>query len=152
MIPIWKVNYLPAYKLILTPYGLENQIINYFRCYNVSGRFLVNFGGVGVGVAKKKYWGIGLDLNLVRINKYINLGGNIYLWNQPELFKNPKKSTNKYGTLVNISSRYDIIKYLSLDTNIGYKTKGYIQGHMLNSGLIIGAGLVYHPFIEDNGK
>lgn len=150
MIPIWKISYLPAYKLIMTPYGLENQIINYFRCYNVSGRFLVNFGGVEV--ANKKYWGIGLDLNLIKINKCVNLGGNIYLWNQPELFKDPKKSKNKYGTLVNISSRFNIIRHLSLDFNIGYKTKGYIQGHMLDRGVIIGAGLIYHPFMEAENK
>ena len=143
MIPIWKIGYLPAYKAILTPYGLESQIINYLRYDKYSGRILINFGNA----LHKKFWGIGIDLNLVPINKYVEIGGSFYFWNQPELYKDPMIKKNKSGALFNVAARYNVIKSLSLDINIGYKSKGYIQGYMLDKSFIVGAGLSYQPLI-----
>jgi len=98
--------------------------------------------------ANKTFWGIGLDLNRIVVTKYLSLGGNLYFWNQPQLFNDPVKA-NTYGTLANISMRFNILKALAIDANIGYKTKGYIQGQMLGSGFIIGLGLVYQPSLSN---
>ncbi len=139
MIPLGKnIGYLPGFKLILTPYGPEKQFINYIRYYNNSYRFYFIYGKT----LTKKSYGLGCDVNPIGINYHFAIGGKIYLWKQPELFtQKPINATEKFGVLLQVNTEYKIHKKISTLVNLGYKTKGFIQGAVLENSIIAELGL-----------
>ena len=138
MIPLGKdIGYLPGLKLIMTPYGLEKQLISYVRYKNNSMRMYMNYGKT----LNIQSYGLGFDINPININGYLSVGGKFYLWRQPKLFTpEPAKAKLTNGFLLQGNSEYKIHKHITTMLNLGYKTKGFSQGSVLDSSIIFEAG------------
>ena len=81
-------------------------------------------------------------MNPIAMNIRLSLGGKLYLWQQPELFsENSARAKSKTGILCQVNSEYKIRRNITTLFNIGYKTKGFIQGSSLNSSIVFEGGL-----------
>jgi hypothetical protein len=142
-IPMFKIKslyYLPRVRTVLAPFGLLTQIQNYFK-YN-DKNFIVTFEGGKT--ANQAYYTLGAETYLFKINSTLRWGAKIFAWHQPELYTlNMRDAESKFGMLgllkakINFSHKFGVLAYA------GYKSRGYVQGEKLDSGLIFRAGLSY---------
>lgn len=138
MIPIGEVGYLPGLKCIMTPYGLEKQLVNYLRYRHMSAQVFINYGQ---HYAHKSY-GIGGQCNAIPVNDYLSLGGRLYVWKQPQLFTAaPADAPSKLGIMATVIGEYAFNQYFGFISHAGYKTQGYLQGECLASGFSFGLGM-----------
>lgn len=81
----------------------------------------------------------------------ITIGFTAALWYQPDIFKgrknlektsvpDPLLAEMKLGGMGIISAQYEINDFLSTNLNVGYKTRGYMQGYGVDEYFHIGAG------------
>lgn len=143
MINIDQVKWLPGLRLISTPFGPEKQIVNYLRYenneYNINSQVTINYGET----AGHKSYGIGINIAPIRINKNTSIGARFIFWNQPEIFtKDPTNASNKTGILASLTTIFgeDNISFIS---EVGYKTKGYVPGEVINAALVLRIGVQF---------
>lgn len=138
MISVGKLQYLPGLRCIMTPYGLEKQLVNYIRYNDVSAQVLVSYGQH----PKHQSYGIGGQCNAVPIYTDWALGGRFYLWKQPQLFsKYPTNTSSKLGVMLTLRGEYTLTQNFRIMSRLGYKTQGYVQGEPLGTSFIFGMGL-----------
>ena len=156
--PMFKLkgfSYLPNYKLTLAPFGIEHNIENFFskgdRPYYVYVKWGKNGGEYSLGAGFE-------GLELFSING-VNIGLKIDVWKQPSDSKSPKviglllgddvpidfgATKTLYGMETSIISRTYLGEkgvpfYFYFEG--GYKTKGFLPGYSLNSGVFWRLGL-----------
>ena len=94
--------------------------------------------------ANQYYKTFGLESGLIKINSKLKLGCKIYVWRQPELYTlNMRESQKKTGLLAVAKAQYMLNKDLGTTLDIGYKTRGYVQGEVLDNSIILRAGFSY---------
>ena len=141
MIPLGGFKYLPGMKCIMTPYGLETQLVNYIRYKDIGAQILLSYGQH----ATQQSYGIGGQCKGIAIHPNWMLGGRFYIWKQPQLFaKDPSSAPSQTGVMLTLLGEYTPAKYLGIVSQLGYKTQGYVQGEHLDAGPILGLGLALH--------
>lgn len=138
MIPIGEIRYLPGLKCIMTPYGLETQLVNYLRYRHMSAQVFINYGQ---HYAHTSY-SIGGQCNAIPVNDHLSLGGRLYVWKQPQLLTDaPADALSKLGIMTTVIGEYAFNQYFGLVSHVGYKTQGYLQGECLASSFIFRLGV-----------
>ena len=95
------------------------------------------------------WWGLGVKLNRIYSNKQFSLDLNLDIWNQPILDLTNKFSTydeNELGFASSLRLYYDlnfIELPISITTEFGYKTSGFLQGYPLDKTLIYSFGISF---------
>ncbi len=144
MIRVANFSYLPSMRMTLTPFGPEYHLENYIKYNTVSTLIDISYGDQ---TFYNDWWGIGLNLKNIYRKNQLSFDLNINTWNQPKLELNNQFSSgfeNKLGIAGSLRLYYDINGFempLSLITELGYKTSGFIQGYALDNSMIFMFGL-----------
>ena len=141
MVNLGSYKWLPSIRFGLTPFGSEFIIENYFKTENSILQFDFRFGDNKLD----SYWGGGLSYYR-NISQNIQIGSFVDFWNQPimELGGKSKFNTNEgYGGRIigEINLQFNNSFPIGIYSQIGYKTAGFIEGEMLNKGLIMRIGM-----------
>jgi hypothetical protein len=133
------LEYLPAMRLVLTPYGPEGQFVNYLKYKDFSGKITFNYGKTN----NKKSYAFGLHSNPFLLGNYLLLGSQVALWSQPEitLEDSPKHNSNKIGFLINLKPAIRVKNNFHINFHLGYKRKGFVQGEKIAGHFITRVGL-----------
>ncbi|MFC2083680.1 hypothetical protein ACFLS9_01350 [Bacteroidota bacterium] len=139
-----EVEYLPALRLGLTPFGTEYHLENYLKYSN-----LVSMVDLSIGDQTfYESWGsIGIYIQNIYQNENLSLDTDLHIWNQPEINigkNSPDVSGNQIGGAVSIRGYYDFRELefpISLVLEMGYKTKGFLEGFNLDSAPILMFGI-----------
>ena len=136
------VKYLPALKLVLTPYGLERRLSNHFvkddRYYRLNLSHGDNAGHTS--------YAIDMNVNNIKISDKHTLNIESSIWRQPELFtSNPITAKDKFGALINLQLVSQLSKSFDGFIEAGYKTSGFKQGLPFKNSLLFGLGITFTP-------
>lgn len=138
MLDVNQYKYLPIAHTILAPYGLEFQVQNILK--TPSNKFMQLNLRYGSNSFINTF---GIDFNILSIWEYKNIivGNNFSVWRQPKMvYANALVARSSIGFADFISLQYKISKQLSLLTDLGYKTTGYLPGYMLSNAIILRLG------------
>lgn len=134
------LRYLPATRLVLAPYGPEIYLFNYLKFKEYSGK--IDLGGRFTGETSS--FNLSVDMNPVQLVPWLLLGGHFAFWYQPEMnFGNFFAGKKAPGVLLNLKPSFQVVKNFFVNTQLGYKTKGFIQGEPLDSALLLRLGLSF---------
>ncbi|MEI8320876.1 MAG: hypothetical protein WCG05_02545 [Alphaproteobacteria bacterium] len=140
MIPIGDWKYLPGFRAVFTPYGLENKLINHFRTPTTPMQINFSQGTNKRGTS----WSAEAIVDKVWSDDKFDLGFNVATWNQPKLFvSNVLQAPNKQGGSAEAIIRFNMTRSGSIYTSTGYKTAGFRLGYPLRSSVLFRAGLSY---------
>ena len=146
------ISYLPIPRAVLTPFGPEFYLNNYFKLF---GRTLRVYGHFGK-LAQNIYGGGGLEGDVWRYGGLL-LGSRIEIFSQPSLNLNAKLSfadegkgdftgadalfgQQIVGALGIFKLSYQFLGPYALNLEIGYKSRGFVPGERLDSSFILRAG------------
>ena len=143
MIKLGKVKYLPLLNYSLTPFGSQYHFMNYVRYKTML--FSADFK-LGDNTFNN-FYGLSLQgFNLVDTKK-LAFNAHLDIWNQPELALEPNTTPgteNKIGGAIKadlIFRPFNQQNKLGLFLQMGYKTKGYTRGELLDKSFIIRYGI-----------
>ena len=137
-------NYLPSLRTTLTPFGPEYHLENYIKYKNIVS--LIDLS-IGDQTFYHNWWGLGINLNNIYERNQYSFDLNLNTWNQPKFeFNNEfsEISDNELGIAASIRLYYDIKGInlpVSIVTEIGYKSAGFIQGYSLDKSVVFMFGL-----------
>lgn len=145
MIQFWGAEYLPSFRLGLTPFGpefyFENFVLKSGRIFNLYFRY-------GDPVFHK-FWGMGAQaINFVRGERF-SVNARMDIWDQPPLLlggETIRESNGGLGVAVLGTIYYRISKdksLLHLAAQIGYKTAGFFEGEQLAAGIVLRVGISF---------
>lgn len=145
-IPIVKeVSLLPKFRFLLSPYGPELILQNYVRYRQKL--FCLSISHTDNTFASA--WRIKLEGWNWQINNNFTLNASAEIWQQPSINfyvgQGLYESKGIGGAFV-INSQYDFLNKghkLGLTLQVGYKTMGFMEGEMLQAGLIARGGLFF---------
>ena len=146
MIPIGCVRYLPAGRLGLTPFGPEYFFENFFVANEVP--IYAYFKGGAFG--ENRYWGFGVEDQVVFQREKYSLGFRLDLWLQPRLTIHripvEKFQSGDYSAIPFQPYRFGgalslIATYKMAFAQLGYKSKGFLPGESLEHCPIIRVGV-----------
>lgn len=148
MINLGSIRYMPYFNFWLTPYGSEFQLNNILRTEKRIYRFHLRLGD---NTFDKASWGTGIAIENLIQNNWIRISPDLNFWYQPSLELGDIGTTmvkeKGYGGAIRLHASFKIItnqnlkKRTDLYVNVGYKTKGYLQGEALNNDFILRFGL-----------
>lgn len=139
MLNIDNYKYLPTVSTILAPWGPEFQLQNFV----ITPQQQLIQAHLRAG-SNSNITSLGLDVIVNPIWKYKKLliGNQLSVWRQPNGgAANAASARLHFGIAEFVNIEYVINPNISLLTDIGYKTSGFMQGYLLNSGAIIRLGL-----------
>ena len=140
MIPIGQWKYLPAFREIFTPYGLENKWINHFKAPTTPLQLNFIQGNNKRGTS----WGAELIVDRIFENGNLDVGFNVATWKQPKLFfADPLNAPSKQGYSGEGNIRLNLNETNAIYTAIGYKTAGFRVGYPMKASALIRAGLAF---------
>jgi|GEM_PF-5375002 len=140
MIPIGEWQYLPAFREIFTPYGLENKLINHFKTPTTPFQLNVMQGKH----KRSSSWGAELIVDRVFENGNLDVGFNIATWKQPKLFfADPLNAPSKQGYSGEGNIRLNLNETSAIYTSVGYKTAGFRVGYPLKASALLRVGLAF---------
>lgn len=131
------VEYLPATRAVLAPYGLETRLVNHFRVGEKY--FLVNLSR-GKNAQFKSYNAQLSTNQVVHLGRF-SFGTDLFYWSQPKL--NAESFLNQVsqrGFMVMLNSELKVSKNFTAILSAGGKKSGFVEGYPLDSGGIIRAG------------
>ena len=80
---------------------------------------------------------------IFEINNF-KIGLDTTFWNQPELFtEDSYRSKSKTGYMLVLNGLYSFNDYISLESHLGYKSKGFVPGQYIEETAIFGITLNY---------
>jgi hypothetical protein len=155
MIPVYGYGYLPGARLGLTPFGPEYFVENFFQKEAQSFYFYLKGGRH----AKNNYYGFGFFAPKIWEYGEWNFGFRVDGWAQPKLLLDPAstsildidfdKAPNRESPLYPYSHQHEMKIGLSgsfilsfhrgingFETELGWKTKGFLPGYPLRSSPI----------------
>jgi len=139
MLNIYGYKYLPSVATILAPWGPEFQLQNFIETPQQQLIQAHLRGGSNNNITS-----IGLDVIISPVWQYKKLlvGNQLSIWRQPNVgAANAASAQLHYGVAEFVNLEYKIHSKVSLLADLGYKTSGFMQGYLLNSGAIIRLGL-----------
>ena len=142
----WKVKYLPAFRLGLTPFGseyyFENFLVHSGRAMNLS----VRYGDPTF----HRFWGLGFRGYNLLTHKKLSVHASGDLWNQPSLslggIRTATETKKGFGGAASVTAFFPVTRRFSslqLTGQIGYKTAGFLEGERLSGGMIGRFGLSF---------
>ncbi|MDP1608102.1 MAG: hypothetical protein Q8L98_02170 [Chlamydiales bacterium] len=162
MFQIGPIEYLPSFRLALTPFGLQGYLENFFLINKIPTYFYVKWGKNGQNI----YYGAGLENRKLIQWKSGALGLRFDIWHQPRvLFEQglfsvlelqemeaPVITPPLYpdsvlyekitGAACSVISSYEPSRLpLKLFMQLGYKTDGYLPGEALRSAPLARGGI-----------
>ena len=138
MFELGEVEYLPATRAILAPYGLEYGVVNHFVVDNKYIQVNINYGKN----RKFKSCGVGVKTNKLIEFDFVSLGLEAAFWNQPKMLTDaPLKESCKQGGLGAVNFELSLNETFKIVGSGGYKTAGFIEGMPLKSSAVLRAGL-----------
>lgn len=138
-------SYLPKLGVVLTPYGPEVQLDNFIRTsehyFEVALRAGSNGGrgSMGLNIYYPSLW----------VKENYSLGVGIDVWRQPHLthvplrfvlVRNNHLNEAKWGASLLTYHAYNLTDIITLISELGYKTPGYILNERISNGLILRLG------------
>ncbi len=140
MIEFGDYKYLPAFRGIFTPYGLESKWLNHFK--NSYTPFQINFskGKHKTGTS------LGAEVIIDKITEqgHLDIGCNLAIWKQPKLFYlDPLKAPNKRGYSFEMNLKLNLDETKAIYSAFGYKTAGFRLGYPLKATPLIRVGLAF---------
>jgi hypothetical protein len=131
--------YLPTVATILAPWGPEFQSQNFVETpqqqlvqAHLRGSNNSNISSMGLDVIVSPVW---------KYKKLI-VGNQLSIWRQPNVgASNAATAKLHCGIAEFVKLEYKVSSNVSLLTDLGYKTSGFMQGYLLNSGAIVRLGL-----------
>ncbi|HSX14228.1 MAG TPA: hypothetical protein VLE96_07420 [Chlamydiales bacterium] len=140
MIPIKSWGYLFGARLGLTPFGPEYFFDHYLMKEARPIYFYLRAGAH----SNNTYFGAGFYSPTLFKKKRWAFGGRLDVWRQPELLlfgEPPYSSMEQHQQLMGIASSvicsYQKNRWLGFETEIGFKTKGFVPGYSLFASPII---------------
>lgn len=145
MIKFWGAEYLPSFRLGLTPFGPEFYFENFVL---KSGRILNFYFRYGDHTFHK-FWGMGVRVvDIVRGQRFA-VNTRLDIWDQPRLLLGGgtiRESRGGLGVAVFGTIYYRISKNRSLfhlAAQVGYKTAGFLEGEQLAGGFVLRLGISF---------
>lgn len=137
MIRVGEVGYLPAAKLVLTPYGLEKRLVNHIVVGDKYFRTNLSYGK-----NRQKSYSISLKTNQIMNFDIFSLGTELAFWSQPKMLtKDPLHAAVKKGGLASLQAEIPIVNSIKGLVSVGYKTDGFMEGMPLKASTMIRAGM-----------
>jgi hypothetical protein len=134
--------YMPIIRMGLTPFGLTYYLDNYLAIDKQVFSVSLNAGSSPFYTS---YYG-GLTCQTSNLWSYeaytVDLTGSV--WHQPKLQLDPNSpvfNRNDWGGLVGITNKFQLNDRFSIIAAIHYKTEGFLEGVVADSGLGLRAGL-----------
>lgn len=138
MFSLGGVEFLPGYRLALTPYGIEHGINSYLRLQESTGFAYFRFGDNG----NRHSYALGFDMNRLWENDEFSYGIKADLWKQPVVGQfEGLHSKDKIGGALVLRSTYKFMEDYGLFAELGAKTKGYLLGEPLDKDLKLAVGV-----------
>ncbi|NOX46298.1 MAG: hypothetical protein GXO89_04895 [Chlorobi bacterium] len=142
-----KIRYLPDFRYVLASYSPELMYENYFRFDDK----LLNITIRHAALTSHKSFGVTASLYNYSISKRLSFDTQVSYWTQPEIkiYNDANEKTtfdeNSLGLAFIQSTYYRIVNKndFSLMIAVGYKTGGYLEGEILDEGLILRGGLSF---------
>lgn len=133
--------YLPAFRLVMAPYGPEVHFLNYLRIHGFSGLVKLGYGDT---LGNQSLF-FSAQLNPVQVHKRVSLGGDFSFWSQPKsTFKNlPEAGKRSLGILLALKSQIELVKNFFIQGHLGFKTAGFVPSEGIQGGVIGRAGVRY---------
>lgn len=140
MLKFGSVEYLPALRAVLTPYGPERRLVNHLRFDGKYVRLTVGYGN------NKKFTSQYIGAKGYKLYKMgsFDVGAELAVWNQPELLtRTPLNESTRLGAMGEVFAGGDVYNKVSLHGAISAKSKGFVPGRPLraNLGFRIGLGI-----------
>lgn len=139
-------DYLPCLRMGLTPFGPEYHLENFLRA---GDKVLLVDLRIGDQTFYESWGGIGLYVQNICGNRRLSVDLDLDVWNQPEIEVGGDSITSKGGGLgaaFSVRSHYGIIgaqSPISAVVELGYKSAGYLEGRVSDSGPIIMFGIAF---------
>ncbi|MEM6965467.1 MAG: hypothetical protein AAF573_11920, partial [Bacteroidota bacterium] len=147
MINLGRVKYMPYFNFWLTPYGSEFQLNHILKTDKRIYRFHLRLGD---DTFDNTSWGTGITIENLIQNNWIRFSPDINIWHQPSLELGGISTTEikeeGFGGAIRLHASFKFItnqnlkKRTDLHINVGYKTKGYLQGEALSDNFILRFG------------
>ncbi len=148
MLKIGNLKYMPYMKFWLTPYGSEFQLNNILKTQNRLFRYHIRLGD---NTFDSSSWGTGLTIENLFQNNWFKFSADVNIWNQPSLELGDIGTTiikeKGLGGAIRLYAYFKFVTGENLKNstdiflNVGYKTKGYLQGETLADNIIWRFGL-----------
>ena len=142
-----RVQYLPALRFEMTPYGTAVTTDHNF----VRGHRLTTVS-VGVGDTDGRHaWDVGVAAANVLQRPWLRAGFAARVWRQPELDAPPDALPFMTGVLGAATARIPLgsgagaAARAGILVELGYKSDGFVRGERLHAGPIVRIGMTYHP-------
>ena len=136
---------LPGLRFALTPFGYEYSLEGLFadsgKVLNVSGRLGTAYDGMS--------YGIGVDAHRLLAYRQFGLDWKMRGWRQPGMWLggadvlSPSLLSWKMGGLITATPSYRLPGRLSILAEVGYKSRGFVEGEMLEAGPFLRAGFAF---------
>ena len=138
MIPLGDWKYLPGFRGVMTPYGLENKMINYFRTPSTPFQFNISQGKNKRGTS----WSAELIVDRIFDAGNADFGFNFATWNQPKMLTaNVLTAPKKQGYSAEANIKLNLNETTAIYTAAGYKSAGFRLGYPLKAGALVRIGV-----------
>jgi len=150
-IPMFSVGswrYIPGFRFSLTPFGyeyhLENLLADSGKVLNVAA----SLGSADNGLS----YSLGMQAHRLLSKGRMSFDWKVQAWRQPELDLSDsytiipvQASANQwsFGGLISTAAYYNFAQSFSIKAEVGYKSRGFVEGEMLDSGPIFRAGIAF---------
>lgn len=139
------IQYYPSFRFCLSPYGPEMILQNYMK-------YKRQLYSVDISLSDgtfERSWRVSINMWNWQLHDHWSINTNLQLWDQPEIEyyrKKEFKTSKGFGGDFIITANYDFIsnyRKLGASIQIGYKSSGFMEGEMLDKGLILRGGLTF---------
>jgi hypothetical protein len=140
MLEIDTIRFFPGTRFNLSPFGAEH----YLDLFMLKDDLLIDlYGRIGSsGLAS--YWGAGIRALGYQPGFGLELGGELDLWNQPEILfehRNVFLRPNTWGASTALHATWRIYRPIGIIGKLGAKTHGYLMGQPVDAGIYGYVGL-----------
>jgi hypothetical protein len=137
---VWR--YIPGFRFSLTPFGYEYHLENLFsdsgKVFNVAASLGSAYNGFSYSLGMQAH-------RLLSAGRFL-FDWKVEAWRQPELDLSDRYTTSNqwsFGGLISAAAYYNFARSLSIKAEAGYKSRGFVEGEMLDSGPILRAGIAF---------
>jgi hypothetical protein len=138
------LDYLPCFRMGLTPFGPEYRMENFFR---TGDKVLLADLRIGDQTFYTSWGGIGILARNIYVSRRLSVDMNLDAWRQPGIEIGGGSITSGGGGLggaFSVRGRYDLADSrhpISALIELGYKSAGFLEGYALNSSPILMVGV-----------
>ena len=128
------VKLFPGTRFNLSPFGAEHYLDVF--ALHPRGTLILTARVGSSGLAS--YWGAGAKLFDVSLPLGVTVGGELEVWRQPEILLTQRYVFDRpdlFGISAAIHAEWRLLGRVGIVTKVAWKTRGYLMGEPLDSGL-----------------